>query len=261
MPNIAIVTGASSGLGHELCRQIDTGLFGPIDEIWAIARRKERLDALSRTSTIKVRSFPLDLTEPVSFDILENALADTPHTHVKLLINCAGIMRFGTFRCVSPTDTNKMMNLLCLAPVEMTYRALPFMREGSHILNISSVAAFMPIPELSIYSACKRFIFDWSRSLNAELKNVDIHVCALCPKYMKTELLQNVGNERSFNKTTFIGFESVEHVIKSAAQAVATNKDVCIPSLDMKAFYLSTKVLPYPLMLQIKNLLARNLNK
>lgn len=255
MSNIAIVTGASSGLGREICRQIDAGEFGPIDEIWAIARRSERLDALARISNVKVRPFALNLLDPVTFDIIENCLAETPHTHVKLLVNCAGVMRFGKFSAIEPADTRQMMSLLCLAPIELTYRALPFMRAGSRILNVSSVAAFMPMPELAIYSACKRFILDWSQSLNAELASVDIHTCALCPKFMHTELLDNVGSRRALNDTTFIGFESVETVVKKAADALRTGKAICIPSPEMKAYYVLAKVLPYPLALRLKDAL------
>ena len=84
--NIAIVTGASSGLGAEIVRQLAEGAFGPLDQIWAVSRRAEKTGPL-------VRPFALDLTDPASFDVLEEALDKTPDARVALLVNNAG---FGT---------------------------------------------------------------------------------------------------------------------------------------------------------------------
>ena len=78
MTRIAIVTGASSGLGKEFVKHIDAGASGQIDEIWVVARRLERLEALQRTCGTPVRPFCLDLTDPASFEVIEGALGQTP---------------------------------------------------------------------------------------------------------------------------------------------------------------------------------------
>ena len=156
MSRIAIVTGASSGLGREFVKLIDGGAAGSIDEIWAIARRADRLDALVRTCKTAVRPFCLDLTDPVSYDVVEASLAETPGTQVALLINNAGAGTFGPFAKLSRDEVADQVNLLMRAPVELTYRALPSMGRGARIINVASVAAFIPQPDLTLYRSAKR---------------------------------------------------------------------------------------------------------
>lgn len=256
MPSIAIVTGASSGLGRELVRRIDSGAAGPVDEIWVVARRAERLDALVRTCTLTVRPFCLDLTDPVSFDLLESALRETPAARVALLVNNAGAGSFGDFAGIAREKTSRMLSLLVRAPVELIYRTLPFMRPGSRILNVSSVAAFIPQPRLALYSAAKRFVLDLSRSLDAELGGAGIHVTALCPKFMRTEFLDDPGDGRAAARMTAIGFERVDRVADAALRAVRAGRALCIPSPDMKALYAVSHVAPYRAALAAERLLG-----
>ena len=245
MPRIAIVTGASSGLGREFVRLIDSGVAGQVDEIWGIGRRAERLEALVRIAKTPVRAFCLDLGDLDSFDVIEEALAKTEGAEVVLLINCAGSGSFGRFGEQSSTSASDMTAILVRAPVELTYRALPYLVPGSRIINIASVAAFIPQPRLAAYSAAKRFMLDISRSLDVELGSVDIHVTAVCPKFMKTEFLDAPGDARAARKMTKIGFERTEEVVRQALRAARAGRSLCIPSLDMKALYAASRVLPY----------------
>lgn len=249
--NIAIVTGASSGLGAEIVRQLAEGAFGPLDQIWAVSRRAEKTGPL-------VRPFALDLTDPASFDVLEEALAETPDARVALLVNNAGFGTFGGFAAMPPEDNANMVRLLMLAPVELTYRALSFMSAGSRILNVSSVAAFMPQPGLATYSAAKRFVLDLSRSLDAELGPVGIHVTALCPKFMRTGFLDHAGADNvAARMAGLTGFEDVRRVARLGLRAARTGRALCIPSADMRAFYAAAKLLPYPLALNLERALMR----
>lgn len=252
MPNIAIVTGASSGLGREFVRHIDQGECGKVDEIWVIARRAERLEALVRTTGTPVRPFCLDLTDPLSFDLVEGALAEAKDARVTLLVNNAGFGVFGDMALQKRDDAPRMIELLVRAPIEMMYRALPFMSAGSRIINIASVASFIPQPRLAVYSAAKRFILDVSRSLDAELGDVDIHVTAVCPKFMDTEFLSSPGDKRTAEKMTVIGFEKPDHVVKAALRSARLGKSLCIPAADMKALYAASRVVPYKLALKIE---------
>lgn len=256
MPKIAIVTGASSGLGREFVKQIDAGAAGPVDEIWAVARRAERLEALQRTCETPVRPFCLDLTDPASFDVLEGALAETPKLEVGLLVNNAGFGTFGLLAAQRAEDARSMVKLLMLAPIELMYRALPYMRRGSNIVNIASVAGFVPQPKLAVYSAAKRFMLDLSRSLDAEMGGAGIHVTAVCPKFMQTEFLNAPGDLRAAKAMTAIGFEKADRVVATALRDARAGKSLCIPSLDMKAYYAATKVLPYKAILGIESFLG-----
>ena len=252
MRNIAIITGASSGLGREFAKHIDAGEAGAIDELWVIARRTERLEALERTCATPVRSFALDLTDPASFDVLENAIAELEDANVALLVNNAGFGSFGDFALQRPADTTNMVKLLVQAPVELMYRALPFMHGGSRIINIASVAAFTPQPRLAVYAAAKRFILDITRALDAELGGVGIHATAVCPKFMKTEFLDTPGDTSAAQRMTAIGFEHADDVARAALAAARSGKSLCIPSLDMRAYYVASRVLPYKALLAIE---------
>lgn len=257
MTRIAIVTGASSGLGWEFVKHIDAGQAGPVDEIWAVARRAERLDALVRTCATRVRPFCLDLTDPDSFDLLEAALTETPEANVALLVNNAGFGTFGDFALLEPGDASNMMRVLALAPVELMYRALPHMHAGARIINVASVAAFLPQPRLAVYAAAKRFILDITRALDAELGDVNIHATALCPKFMKTEFLDAPGDAEVARKMSeAIGFERADEVVTAALRASRAGRSLCIPSLDMKAYYLASRVMPYPVALKLEKMLG-----
>lgn len=256
MPRIAIVTGASSGLGREFVKHIDMGEAGHIDEIWVVARRAERLEALRRTCSTPIRPFCLDLSDSESFEVIEGALAEAPAVQVALAVNNAGFGTFGAFAAQSKRDAGNMVKLLMLAPVELIYRTLPYMREGSRIINIASVASFVPQPKLAVYSAAKRFVLDFSRSLDAELGGCDIHVTAVCPKFMQTEFLDNPGDGQAARAMTAIGFERADRVVATALKASHAGKDLCIPSLDMKAYYALTRVLPYKAALAVERYLS-----
>lgn len=256
MPSIAIVTGASSGLGRELVRRIDLGAAGTIDELWLIARRADRLEALARACKTPARILALDLTDPASFDEFERELAEADGVDIRLLVNNAGLGTAGDFACQKPESAPHMIELLVRAPVELTYRALPFMSAGSRILNVSSVAAFTPQPHLAVYSACKRFVLDFSHSLDTELGDVDIHVTALCPKFMETEFLDHAGDAGAMRKMCAIGFERVEDVAATALDATVAGRGLCIPSIDMRAYYAASKLLPYPLLIKAEKLLG-----
>lgn len=256
MPSIAIVTGASSGLGREFVRQIDAGGFGGIDEIWAIARRADRLDALVRTCKLNVRPLCLDLTDPASFKLLAASLAETEDARISLLVNAAGFGTFGDFACQGRSDAGRMASLLMLAPVELTYLALPYMRTGSRIVNISSVAAFLPQPRLAVYSASKRFLLDLSRSLDTELGDVGIHVTAVCPKFMRTGFLDAPGDGEAARRMTAIGFERPERVVSEALRAARAGRNLCITSPDMLAWYALSHVLPYKAAIRAERMLG-----
>ena len=245
MRNIAIVTGASSGLGREFIKLIDAGDAGEIDEVWAIARRCDRLEALKRTTVLPVRVFSLDLIDPASYDRIEEALDEDGNCTVSLLVNNAGFGTFGDFRTQGKEAAGRMMRILMQAPVELTYRALPYMAAGSRIINTASVAAFIPQPQLAVYSTCKRFVLDFSRALGVELEGTGITVTALCPKFMHTEFLAQAGDGEAANRMCRIGFESAERVAKKGVMAANAGRGLCIPSLDMRALYVAAKLLPY----------------
>ena len=191
---IAVITGASSGLGREYVRQL-AGKFPGIDEIWAVARRKDRLKALDALTDVPVRPVPLDLTLPSSIDTLEKMFRDE-QPDIAVLINAAGFGKIGGYSAVSREDLDGMIDLNCRAAVDVTCVSLPYMKRGARILEICSTSAFQPFPYLNVYAASKAFLYRYSRALRFELLGKEISVTAVCPYWIRdTEFIPNA--ERS----------------------------------------------------------------
>ena len=152
---IAIVTGASSGMGREFVRQLSD--YATADEIWAVARRADALEALKGETSIPVRPVCLDLLKEECFRTLEAMLAEEK-PDIKLLVNAAGFGKFGAYHKVSVTDDCRMIDLNCKALVVMTRLCLPYMGKGSHILQLDSLSAFQPVPYITTYGATKAFV-------------------------------------------------------------------------------------------------------
>jgi len=254
MTNVAIVTGASSGVGREFVRQLDLGRGGPLDEIWLIARSADRLEQIAEETVTGCRVFALDLTKDSSFLSVRDALEADGSIRVQWLINSAGYGRFGRLDEISSQDNADMIRLNCIAVVEMCYHALPRMVPGSRIVNMSSIAGMAPQPELSVYSASKRFVLDFSRTLDHELSPVGIHVTAVCPKFMDTGFLDKPGNPESVRRMTSIGFERPVDVVRKALRAAVLGRATCVPSPDMKVVHVACKVLPSKLVLTLQDL-------
>ncbi len=253
MPTIAIVTGASSGLGAAFTHQLDKGAFGRLDEIWAVTRHADKLEALAQSLSTPLRPFALDLTQEDACEQIAHALAQETNLTVALLINNAGFGAFGRFSSVPLEHNAAMVRLLALAPVELSYHVLPYMRAGSRILNVSSAAAFMPQPRLSVYSAAKRFILDFSRALDAELGSVGIHVTAVCPRFMQTAFLDHtLDSAEAMRMARLTGFEKPERVAAKALRAARLGRALCIPSPYMRTLYAATKILPYSIALSLE---------
>lgn len=182
MSVIGVVTGASSGLGREYVRRIAAGW--KCDEIWVIARRKERLEALAKDCPVKVRVLAYDITDIASIKEIENLLKKERPV-IKIFVQAAGSGKIGSWSDLSIEEENTMIDLNCRAAVDMTKIVIPFMRQGSRIIEICSTAAFQPIPYLSVYAASKAFLYRYTRALRVELAQKGIIVTAVCPYWIK----------------------------------------------------------------------------
>lgn len=183
---IALVTGASSGLGAAFVRRLDE--LGGLDEIWGVARREERMRALAEELHTPMRVLPLDLTKPESIENLR-ALLETKNPEVSVLVNAAGFGKFGTYADMTLQETQDMVDLNCKAAVALTAAVLPHMGRGGRVLEICSSASFQPLPGLNVYAATKAFLLHYSRALRWEAAPRGIRVTAVCPGWIKTEFM------------------------------------------------------------------------
>ncbi len=183
---VAIVTGASSGMGRTFVRTIAERC--EVDEVWAIARRADRLAELAAETVVPVRALPLDLAVDDSFSALK-ALLEREAPSVLYLVNAAGLGSIGTWRSVPQTDVDAMIDVNCRALVRMTQLVLPHMVRGGHVIELASCSAFTPLPHLNVYAASKAFVQSYTRSLRWELVGTGICATAVCPAWVRTEFV------------------------------------------------------------------------
>ena len=248
--NIAIVTGASSGMGREFVRQL-TG-YVPVDEIWAIARRAEALETLKAASPVPVRPISLDLCEDASFAVLEAMLASEA-PNVRLLVNAAGFGKFGTFDRVSIDDDCRMIQLNCTALVRITRLVLPYMASGSHILQLDSLSAFQPVPYITTYGATKAFVLSYSRAMNRELKSRGIRCMAMNPGWVKTEFFDHAFQTNGGNEVQYFNYlyEAKDVVATGLKDLYKTRKDFSVHGLPIQIQVLLVKFVPHRFVMNI----------
>ena len=247
--NIAIVTGASSGMGKEFVLQLPG--YVTVDEIWVIARRENALEALKQESTVPVRPIALDLCREESFEQFAGILAEEK-PQVKLLVNAAGFGKFGAFHKVSLEDDCRMIDLNCKALLAMTRITLPYMSAGSHVLQLDSLSAFQPVPYITTYGATKAFVLSYSRAMNEELRSRGIRMMAMNPGWVKTEFfnhaMQTNGSEvQYFNRL----YEAKDVVATGLRHLYKTKKQVSIHGLPVKLQVFMVKLVPHSLVMKI----------
>jgi len=196
---IAVITGASAGLGTQFALQIDKSR-PEIEEIWLIARRKERLEELAQKLNKKTRIFAADITDKSALEEYITAL-NADGVRVQILVNNAGFGKLGNFEEITPEDNAAMVTLNCEALTYFTAVTLPFMGERSEIVNSCSIASFAPNTRMAVYSSTKAFVMSLSRALRVELKSRKINVLAVCPGPMNTEFLGVAGIEKGTSHT------------------------------------------------------------
>lgn len=247
--NIAIVTGASSGMGREFVLQLPQ--YVTVDEIWVIARREEALNALKKECSLPVRPIPLDLCDTEAFCVYEKLLK-SEKPNVKLLVNAAGFGKFGAFHNIPLSDELRMIDLNCKALVAMTRLTLPYMKKGSHILQLDSLSAFQPVPYITTYGATKSFVLSYSRAMNAELKGSGIRMMAMNPGWVKTEFF-NHAFQTSHQEVQYFDrlYEAADVVSTGLKDLYKTKKDVSIHGLPVRNQVRLVKLLPHSIVMKV----------
>ena len=232
----AVVTGASSGLGREFVKQLSEE--GKLDEIWVIARRREKLEELASSVKTPLRIFGASLDDEGLYGLLS------------VLMNNAGRGTMTTLDEETTEDAVSMIGLNCQAPVKMMKLCLPYMKEGAGIINVASVAGLLPLPDLAVYGATKAFLLSLSQAVNEEMKERNIHVMALCPYWIKdTEFIGKAGAEGRISEK---GILNAEETVKKALEDLRHGETVSLPSKMAKLTALGTRFAPLGLVWKIR---------
>ena len=178
-------------MGKDFVRQLQKEKN--VDEIWLIARRKERLKAMEESDD-RLRAFALDLTEIESFELLENILKKEK-PQIQYLVNAAGAGRMGKVEEIDFKDHAFVLDINVRALTCMSRICQPYMEKGSHIIQLCSGSAFLPQPEFASYAASKSYVLSFSRALGQEVKKKGISVTAVCPGPVNTEFFEAAGSE------------------------------------------------------------------
>jgi short-subunit dehydrogenase len=247
----ALITGASAGIGCEFARQ----LAGRAHSLILVARREQKLselrDELRRQHpNLTVRIRKTDLADPAQLKELK-AWLDYEKIDVDLLINNAGLGDLGPFATSDAIRNEQIMLVNMVALTSLTRHFLPQMiaRKRGGILNVSSSAGFLPIPEFAIYAATKAYVTSFSEALRAELRGTGVTVCALCPGPVHTEF-QEVAKRPGGRREDGPEFAhvSVEQVVRDALTGLEANRPLVIPGLPMKIGMFLVRITPMPIL-------------
>ena len=251
--NIAIITGASSGMGKEFVIQADARY--QLDEIWVIARREDRLIELQNLVKTKIIPIPLDLTKAESFDVLKQKLEqETPN--VKLLVNASGFGKFATFAESDINANANMCDLNLKAMILSTQIILPYIHEGGKIIEVGSLSSFEPVPHLSVYAATKAAVLSFTRALAHELKSKNIRVLCLCPYWVRTEFFLRADEKEKMQK--FDAMYEADFVVKVAYNALdKTKKDYVVPGAYASLLRAMSKIVSHKFMMRVMDVMFK----
>ena len=224
--NIGIITGASSGMGKEFVKLTMQNHLD-LDEIWVIARRKERLEAWpSLYKEQKFRILPLDLQKKEDVECLKQILEETqPHIELFVHVNCRSV-------------------------VEISSLLLPYMKYRGRMIYMASAAAFLPQPGFAVYAASKAFVLSYVRALRAENRERQLRVTAVCPGAVKTEFFNRALTKKHLPAYKKLVMADPKKVIKKAWKDNEQNKEISVYGKAIKLTHLVTKILPHSLFLQ-----------
>ncbi len=245
---VAIITGASSGMGRDFVLELDK--TGEYEQMWVIARREDRLKSLAEETKTPIKTVPLDLTDEKDIEKYKNLL-ESEKPDVTMLVNASGYGKFGRYDEIPLEDCMGMIDLNCKALVAVTQLTLPYMKEGAKIIQLDSLSSFQPVPYINVYGATKAFVLSYSRALNVELKPRKIQVMAVSPGWVETEFFDRATKTSQTAVTYYnVVYKSVD-VVKTALKDLKKGKDLSVHGFPVKAQVLLVKLLPHKLVMKI----------
>ena len=236
---IAVITGASSGMGREFVYALDRD--EEFDELWVIARREQRLLELKEKCRAKIRPIVLDLQTRESF-ALYRQLLEQERPEIAVLVNAAGFGLFGAFMDMDMDRQLDIIDLNSRALTAMCYMSVPYMAKGSRIYNMGSMSSWQPVPYINVYGASKAYVLNFSRALGVELKDRGIKVMAVCPGWITTEFFDHAIHDDTISY--FNRYYPPEQVIEKALKDMKKGKHASVLGFPERVQVLLVKLLP-----------------
>ena len=243
---IAVVTGASSGIGREFVYAVDKKYS--FDEIWVIARRAERLEELKGKCRNTIRPVALDLAADADLKAYAELL-EKEKPEIALLVNAAGCGVFGPFE---EKDLDALLHgarLNALSLTAMCHLSLPCMKSGSAIINMGSNSSWQPVPYQAVYGASKSYVLSLSRAIGRELRPRGVHVMCVCPGWIKTEFQQHAKHDEYIRYVD--RWYGPEEVAAQAMKDLEKKKTVSILGAPVRRQVALVKHLPVDMVMDI----------
>lgn len=239
---IAVITGASSGIGREFAIQIDQ--MQKCDELWLVSLTESKLEEVAKELDTPSQVVAVDLTSRADIDSIKKKLEEEC-PNITYLVNAAGFGKFGDWSTITDKAADSMIDLNCRALVDMTRACLPYMERGSHIIEVASAAAFTPLPHMNVYAATKSFVLHYTRALRWELHGTGITATALCPTWVKTgfeKVARSSGGGHDVNH--LLGQQTPKSVVRDALFANKAHFAVACASPQSFLLRIIGKVVP-----------------
>ena len=240
--SVAIITGASSGIGREFAKNLNSMLG--IDEFWFVARREDRMEALRDELGVKARIIKADLCESEGIEKIRGELeAEKPE--VSYLINAAGFGDFGAFDEIPETSVARMIDLNAKALVLITHMVIPYMQKGGKIIELGSGSCFTPLPYFNVYSSSKVFVLHYTKALNYEIKKYGLTATCFCPGWVETEFIDKaLLDGKTTHPKKMKPMLSAEKVVVGCIKAAERGKRMYVVNWFTKLQHALFKLLP-----------------
>ena len=242
-----LVTGASAGIGRELARAFATRRY----DLVLAARTESALDALGRelatSHGVRVKTAPVDLSEPGAPRAMAEALS-AAGVEVGVLVNNAGVLSEGPFAAGALDEQLELLQVNVVALTALTRLFLPAMiaRGEGRILNVASIAAFMPVPQLAVYAAAKAFVLSLTEAVGEELKGTGVTATALCPGLTDTAMVRGSALGRPLPAAMVM---SPKQVAEAGCAACLKGEAIVVPGIVNRLFAGYAWLAPRPLAL------------
>lgn len=240
--SVAVITGASSGIGREFAFKLRD--MAGVDEFWLVARNVERLNAVAGELGVRCKIISADLTKGEGIEKYREALL-SGKPEISFLVNAAGFGVFGSFDILDETTVNDMIDLNVKASVLITHMSVPFINKGGRIIELGSGSCFTPLPHFNIYSSSKAFILHYTKALNYELKPYSIRATCFCPGWVDTAFLpKSLDAPGAYVPKKFAPVLNVSRVVRGCVKASIKGKRMYVTGWYTKMQHVLFKLLP-----------------
>ena len=249
--SVAIITGASSGIGREFAFKLRD--IAGVNEFWLIARSTDKMIKVAEElgDKCKCKILSLDLSVKEGIEAYKSALTEEK-PEISFLVNAAGFGTFGSFDTLPEKTVSDMIDLNVKATVLITHASVPYMKRGGRIIELGSGSCFTPLPHFNVYSSSKVFVLHYTKSLNYELKPYGVRATCFCPGWVETPFLpKSLDAKDAYVPKKMKPLLKVDKVVSGCVKASIRGKAMYVTNWYTKLQHLLFKILPDPILTKL----------